>query len=154
MAVFTIVTTFADAVVASKRVHTNSSVLTRTVKTFVKIYNRSNRAKNNILFVCLFVYCNFFVRHLRNTILLQISITGLFQLTIYLPKIYVLLLSSEHDCFLLKLIALLDTKWLHIHIQIVTTQLVQTANPATVKPVLSRQKIVIGPQSSVAFPVK
>ena len=81
MAVFTIVTTFADAVVASKRVNTSSSVLTRAVETFVKIYNSNNRAKNNVLFVCLFVYCSFFVRTLRGTKLLQISVTGSFQLT-------------------------------------------------------------------------
>lgn len=82
MAVFTRVTTFADAVVASERVNARSSVLTRAVKTFVKIYNSNNRAKNNVLFVCLFLYCSFFVRPLRNTKLLQISVTGPFQLTI------------------------------------------------------------------------
>jgi len=125
MAVFTIVTTFADAVVASKRVNTSSSVLTRTVKTFVKIYNSNNRAKNNFLFVCLFVSCSFFVRHLRNTKLLQISVTGSFQLTNAFPKS--IFFYCPLNMFLLKTNSIVGYEMIaYPTFQIVSTQLAQT----------------------------
>ena len=124
MAVFTIVTTFADAVVASERVNARSSVLTRAVKTFVKIYNSNNRAKNNALFVCLFLYRSFFVRPLRNTKLLQISVTGSFQLTIAFPKY--IFFYCPLNMFLLKTNSIVGYGMIaYPTFQIVTTKLVE-----------------------------
>lgn len=150
MAVFTIVTTFADAVVASKRVNTSSFVLTRAVKTFVKIYNSNNRAKNNVLFVCLFVYCGLFVRHLRNTKLLQIPVTGSFQLTIAFPKS--IFFYWPLNMFLLKTNSIAGYEMIaYPTFQIVTTQLVQTLPiQEQWSNVLSRQTIVIGLKSFVS----
>ena len=124
MAVFTIVTTFADAVVASKRVNTSSSVLTRTVKAFVKIYKAITGQRINVLSVCLFIAV-FCVKHLRNTKLLQISVTGSFQLTISFPKS--IFFCCPLNMFLLETNSIVGYEVIaYSTFQIVTTQLVQT----------------------------
>lgn len=125
MAVFTIVTTFADAVVASKRVKTSSSVLTRTVKTFVKIYNSNNRAKNKC-FICLFVcllqfFCEAFEKYKTIADLSH----RLISIDHCLPKIY--FLYCPLNMFLLKNHSIVGCEMIaYPKFQIVTTQLVQT----------------------------
>lgn len=123
MAVFTIVTTFADAVVASKRVNTSSSVLTRAVKTFVKIYNINNRANSNVLFVCVFAYCSFFGEAFEEYKTIADLSHRPISIDHCLPKVFCCRLNT----FLLKTNSIFGYGMLaYPTVQIVTTQLVQT----------------------------